>query len=625
MTKAVSRKLEASDRAFQQLADQTIKKDPIRALVELITNCDDSYKKLEKYGIESDGKIIIKFSRSRRSGRFIVTDHAEGMSSEKMDDAVGVYGAETHGFEAGEGGRSFFGRGLKEAILSMGQGFVRSINNNFYHESILNINKYEREVPKEATQFYKEELEIPSHGTQIIILADRTGIVIPQFETLKRALELHYALRDIMSSPKRDIILIELKQVDLGKEEEKNKIKLNYIPPKAERIIQERKTLEQFENTEACIEVYKSVERLSGREDAYLRQNGILICSKGAIHDISLFKFESEELAFNLYGRLTCDYIDNLLRQNETIVRDSRDGMDWSHPLNQTLRQFAEQVLEKYILEEKKKQENHEKTIGSEEIKKKFHKAVEKLNSIADAELKDISKSGIGQKEGGMLPQNGFDFIPNYYHILVGERSTLTLKINKNFYKEKRDVIKVSSDDPNIHVITNELQIDPNVEDSVITIHAYVEGKQIGTEGRISAILESMKAEAIVHVVAQKKKGSKRRRKQHRGMFREIIYSPLADPNQRVRFDRDTGTIIIATLAPSVKLYLGLNGENIENPKTQVMTAELITQAVCRELARLRIQSGQEPTLGEPEEALNVVYNRLISKYAHIIHSLIAE
>lgn len=129
---AVSRRLLATSRAFQQLADQTIKKDPVRALVELITNSDDSYKKLEKLGIENDGSITIKFKRARGSATLKITDHAIGMSSELMDEAVGMYGSETHGFEEGQGGRSFFGRGLKEAILSMGGGFVMSIQNNFW-------------------------------------------------------------------------------------------------------------------------------------------------------------------------------------------------------------------------------------------------------------------------------------------------------------------------------------------------------------------------------------------------------------------------------------------------------------------------------------------------------------
>ena len=158
---AVSRPLKTASRALEQLADHTIKKDPVRALVELITNSDDSYKKLEKYNIEHDGSIIIKFRRERDLAFITITDHATGMSAEKMDKAVGIYGEETHEFEGGQGGRSFFGRGLKEAILSMGDGNVKSIENNYFDECVLNIDNYVRAVPKEATDDKKMQLRFP--------------------------------------------------------------------------------------------------------------------------------------------------------------------------------------------------------------------------------------------------------------------------------------------------------------------------------------------------------------------------------------------------------------------------------------------------------------------------------
>ena len=620
MTKAVSKKLEVTERALQRIADQTIKKEPVRALVELITNSDDSYKKLERFGIEHDGLIRIAFERSRGYGKFIVTDHAEGMGPEKMDQAVGFYGAETHDFGAGEGGRGFFGAGLKEAILSLGGGFVKTIHNNLYNEAVLNIQKYEREIPKEALQLYKDTMGIQSHGTQVTLTADREGIKIPQFETLKRSLELHYALRDILSSPKRKVQLVEID----SKDEEKNSALLSYVSPKGDKIVEKEYTPEEYKDTTMKLEIFKSVEELTGREEGYMRQNGILIASDGAIHDISLFKFEGEEFAQNLFGRLTCDYIDTLLRKGETIVRDSRDGLDWNHSLSRALSNFAEEELEEYISKEKKKIQDKEKPITNDAVKKKFEKAVQKLNSIAKTELKELMGVGKGQETGSMLPPNNFDFVPNYYHVLVGQKSTLTLKIHKSLYKKERQIVKISSSSPLIKVLTPEIEM-PRPDSAVSVAHAYIEGKQIGEEGRIMAIAGDLKTEAMVHVVSQRKKTTGRKKRRHRGMFNDIVYSSQADPNMRVRFDGHTGTILIATSAPSVKMYLGPNGEGQEKPETQVMTAELVTQAFCREVAKLRIQGGAEAGVGEPEEVLNSVYNKLVSKYAHIIHTALVS
>lgn len=618
----VSRKLEATARAFQQLADQTIKKDPVRALVELITNSDDSYKKLERLGIEQKGQIIIRFMRFRGVAQLRVTDFAQGMSSELMDKAVGMYGAETHGFNAGEGGRSFFGRGLKEAILGMGYGFVKSIENNLYHDSMLSVEKYEREIPKEANQIYKDDLGIQSRGTEITLVIDRPSIKIPQFETLKRSLEFHYALRDILSSQKREIILKEC-----GKNEQVEKeVRLSYVTPKGITVINKKGSLTEFENAEIELIVAKSEEDLTGREDVYLRQNGVLVASSGAIHDISLFKFEGDELATNLFGRVTCDHIDTLLRMDEPIVADSRDGMDWSHPLNKAIRKFVEDELELYISEERKRSQTQEKNIESESTKKRFKKAIEKINSIANTELSNIDyNEGQGNQPGTMLPPNGFDFVPNYYHVLVGKKSTLTLKISSDLLEENKSPIKISTDSPYLEALNDEVNMDDeDLDQSVISVHTYVEGKQIGEEAKVIAIMGNLKAEARVHIIAQEKKDKrKRRKKKHRGIFRDIKYSSTADPNQRVRYVRNTGLIVIATTAPSVKLYLGPNGEGQDQSESRVMTAELVTQAVCRELAKLRVQSGEEPILGEPEEALNAVYTKLISKYSHILHSIL--
>ena len=169
-------------------------------------------KSLKNNNIEHDGSIIIKFRRERDLAFITITDHATGMSAEKMDKAVGIYGEETHEFEGGQGGRRFFGRGLKEAILSMGDGNVKSIENNYFDECVLNIDNYVRAVPKEATDDIKNAIEIPSRGTRVILTINRPGmkIRIPQFESLKRRLKLHYALRDILSSPRRNVVLIEL-------------------------------------------------------------------------------------------------------------------------------------------------------------------------------------------------------------------------------------------------------------------------------------------------------------------------------------------------------------------------------------------------------------------------------
>lgn len=87
-----------------------------------------------------------------------------------------------------------------------------------------------------------------------------------------------------------------------------------------------------------------------------------------------------------------------------------------------------------------------------------------------------------------------------------------------------------------------------------------------------------------------------------------------------MRFDRETGEILIATQAPSVKMYLGLDARGQERLEARVLTAELITQAVCNEIAIKKVESGKEPYLSEAGKAIRIVNNRLINKYASTVH-----
>ena len=57
------RRLEYHDRVALQQADQAIRKDAVRALVELITNSNDSYDRIESNGDEITGKIIVEVHR----------------------------------------------------------------------------------------------------------------------------------------------------------------------------------------------------------------------------------------------------------------------------------------------------------------------------------------------------------------------------------------------------------------------------------------------------------------------------------------------------------------------------------------------------------------------------------
>src|SRR5688572_25511834 len=87
-------------RGFQQDVELAMGSDPVRAIVELVTNSDDAY--FNTPGVKR-GKIRIEVERHRGSESVIrVLDKARGMSHQEMKDKLATEGRRASGFELGE-------------------------------------------------------------------------------------------------------------------------------------------------------------------------------------------------------------------------------------------------------------------------------------------------------------------------------------------------------------------------------------------------------------------------------------------------------------------------------------------------------------------------------------------
>jgi len=82
----------------------------------------------------------------------------------------------------------------------------------------------------------------------------------------------------------------------------------------------------------------------------------------------------------------------------------------------------------------------------------------------------------------------------------------------------------------------------------------------------------------------------------------------------------------IATKTPTVSAYFDETGNGQETPAGQVMLAELITEAACREMARRGVQPGKWLSVeGSEADAVQREYINLQNKYAHVIHGCIVS
>ena len=558
-----TRKIEYDDRIAVQQADQAIRKDLVRALVEIITNANDSYQRMEEQGLEVDGRIIIDIQRKFKDSVIRIRDYAEGMDSDTMDKAVGTYGSETSGFTKGKSVRGLWGRGLKDSIFGLGHGKVYSFKDGQFYQCALFIQsgtpKFSLNKAQKANRELRKQFEFSTQsGTIIEIVKSRDDIKTPQFDSIRKNLERHFELRTINGNPKRKVLL---REVD-GKGKAKEEAQIVYKTPVGKTIFDEIIDLPQFA-TKFHLEVNKSEVPLSTpSESGPTADGGFLIISKGVVLALTLFKFENNEYASRLYGIVSCDHLHDLLKKNppEPILSATRDGINWDLEFTNALKKIVEEKLEPLIAEEKNRLKAEEQQNINKKLKERLNIALKELNSIASRELGKIGDAdGTGEiSKIPVVPPGGFGFVPDYAYIQSGVAGSLTLRGIIPEKVNEGNLISIESDNSEVTIISTEVLIRrkegfPNIGEAKVVI----EGRQVGAEAVITATFESIRAEAFVKVVSKKitttiepatprSKGS---------LIKGFRFDKTGEPRQRVRFDRATSEVVISTRAPSVAVY----------------------------------------------------------------------
>jgi hypothetical protein len=606
----IDRGLRYASRFARQQADQAIKKEVVRALVELVLNSDDSYRRLESRGETPSGKIDIYVDRRprRRESRIMVSDRAEGMDADRMDRGVGGYGEDM----AGPNVRGFFGRGLKDAIIGMGRGSVRSSCGGREYVCRLETGS--------SGPRYRRYGDKPSQGgtsTAVTIVVDRPDVRMPQLDRLCRELQDNFSLRDVMANLRRRVRLH-----DVGRRY--RKYPLSYANPVGQQLTQEEFEVPGFPGR-VTLELYRSdVPLASPADEGAVAPGGLLIACRKGIVALSLLRYGHDSNAEHLFGRVHAPYLDELLSKQEPVLVATREveGLDWNHPYNRALKAVLEEKLKPFVDDEANRRRATESQIQDRRLRATVASALAELNRIAQGEL----SGDIGGTEP-LIPPGGFGFVPEYVQVLVGREAALYVRSVTPATVPCASHVAASSDSQDVVVKTPSVEIEQDSRhDGLGRAKIIVEGRRIGAEAIVSANCHGLEAQALVKVISKRlpppPDGRGRRRRQ--GLLKEIRFDDR-EPRLRSRFE--DGIVIIETRAPTVSPYIGPGGEGAyDTGQGQVMLAELVTEAFCRELARRRIQVGvvAHPVGGEAD-AREREYRRLHNRYAARIHALFVQ
>ncbi|MEW6355183.1 MAG: ATP-binding protein [Planctomycetota bacterium] len=472
----------------------------IRALVELITNGDDSYTRLEEQNIPCEGLIEVIYKKDGYRGLFSVRDHAEGMSIEDIRNSFKKYGKATSGMEMGRGVRGYFGQGAKDALAGMMEGKICTFKDNEYVELRLFIENGkpcgEIEQHGPAASGLREMCGIKGNGTIAYFTADpqKTGTV-PQFNTVHEELANNYLLRKIVTNRRRKVVLHD---GDRGKER-----RLRYQMPEGDEILSEDFTVSygQYGDFPIHVSIWRAPKELTQRGDD--RTGGLLLVDDEDVPlGITLFRYDNEPLAANFYGEVRIGRFRELLKAEEAVLSEERDGLIPRHPFCQLLIPVVEKRIEEKIKEERARRQKEARSKIDQEENSRYRRAFSLLNEIAELEAEPVTNLAdrlTGQLE---LP-NGFAICPSSAQITVGKRYAFQLCVDTEVVRHG-SIVKVSCTHPKIQIINREVKISTDNGTGILRKYITVKGTEPNIEGTIRATAGSNIAEAKVYVVPEK-------------------------------------------------------------------------------------------------------------------------
>ena len=429
--------------------------DVVRGILECITNSDDSYtlmEKLEQNSAKSKKSILISVNRTRKQRTISISDRAQGMSNDDMNNKLREQGNRTSGFESGEDVRGSRGMGAKD-LAGLGAIDYESIKDNKYSIFSTNENLSLKDFSgRVATDEDRERLGIiRGNGTKITIHV-KDQISIPHKRNLFEKLNNHFELRSINSSDNREILI---------KEDNDDPQKLRYIEPVRKTIIDNNLiSIPEYPDAKVHFTLYRNSEKDSNPSKDPSSAAGIVLKGKSAAYEKTIFGLDAKLEANRFSGEIRSEYIDFLVRdyddraEREDIKKDNpfniltpnRKGLDDKHPFKIALEKIIKPILEKYIQDEEKKSQE-EKLHLSAKTQKNISSLQQALAQQIEKDFleydEEISFRSEGGKNGKTTPD--ISIIPKSKYVEPNQKFTLSIRI-------KNDLLEYESQLPDVIV-----------------------------------------------------------------------------------------------------------------------------------------------------------------------------
>lgn len=363
-----------------------------KALVELITNADDSYGRLEQAGVAVSGLIRIHYERHQGGAALSVADQAEGMTFDQARFILAYGGAHSPLARGEGGGRGYFGRGLKQAIYGLGYGWIETIRTGRLSRLELFRDRHgaylydDGDGDRPARAKDHERLGAPGNGTRVTIVTDHPQVTIPHFRSLVQALANNIYLRDVLRRR-----TVELVHTQHGKELEHSG-PVRYQEPAAALLIgpaQAGEFVHEQHSYPFTLTLKRALDaELSSRGDE--RGNGLLVLSGTAVLDCQLFEFENQLGTEYLFGSVECPALLEKLGQGMAVISDEREGLNRKEPFVAAFARAVSAMIAPCVLAERDKLRHLEHASASGRTSQMIEHLLERMSRAA---IKDLGLS----------------------------------------------------------------------------------------------------------------------------------------------------------------------------------------------------------------------------------------
>jgi hypothetical protein len=606
-----------------------------KALVELVTNSDDSYSRLESMGLPGNGPILICYERHLSGAIITVSDQAEGMGFDRILAILSYGGAHSRLSQGEASGRGYFGRGMKQAVYGLGHGWVESISDGQFSRVDLyrsESNEYlfddgDGDRPAQNKDYLRLHIPNGGNGTQVTIVIDNPQTNIPYFSSLVTAISNNIYLRDILQRRK-----VEMVNLNVAKKvrtslvlayEEPDAITL--IGPEAEgmfdflgKSFRFSLTLKKAQDTELVIK---------GDE----RTNGLLIISGKAVLDCQFFRFENQLGTEFLFGTVVCDGLAEMLVKGHPIISDEREGLNLKDPFVAAFANAVSQMLENIIKSEQLRLSHIDHAIISGRTKERIAHVLQKMNSIAVEELGIILPPGPGSGQYGPFDTGRpavLRFSTPFYYRKVAHPFHITMIVDRQQLMDQEIITFVYEvpDSIKIEPAPEALPVAALPEDGRLILT--VTGSEVDASARIGVTSGPYTAFCEV-VIAENASGKGYGHPSGKPsipwnmdnaveLFRGYELRNLDNDMDRAVYSAAERLILINTEAPTVRLYV--TGQGHFKDGARLLLAELLLDVITEELARYSVD--RTARKGEAE-AYKQVKQDLIRRYGVVIHSIL--